>query len=48
MLSLFFGDKVQEDNEFLLNNDASAVTTNILNAITSFNLGGCLAWRRKT
>ena len=35
-----FGDKVQEDNEFLLNNDASAVTTNILNAITSFNLGG--------
>lgn len=35
-----FGDKIQEDNEFLLNNDASAVTTNILNAITSFNLGG--------
>lgn len=35
-----FGDQIQEDNDFLLNNDASAVTMNLLNAISSFNLGG--------
>lgn len=34
-----FGDTVHEDDEFLLNNNASAVTMNLLNAITSFNLG---------
>lgn len=35
-----FGDMTLEDNEFLLNNNASATTMNLLNAITSFNLGG--------
>lgn len=35
-----FGDTLQEDNEFILINDASAVTMNLLNAISSFNLGG--------
>lgn len=35
-----FGDTIVEDHEFLLNNNASAVTMNMLNALTSFNLGG--------
>lgn len=35
-----FGDTEVEENEFLLNNNASAVTMNLLNAIASFNLGG--------
>jgi len=37
-----FADTEQEDDETLLNSDAGAVTANILNALTSFNLGG--AW----
>lgn len=35
-----FGDEALEDNEYLLLTDTSAVTMNLLNAITSFNLGG--------
>lgn len=35
-----FGDTESEDSDFFLNNDASAVTMNLLNAISSYNLGG--------